>query len=112
VTGNRPEALARLDVFVGDWVVEARFPAGRLAPPSAAGEGPQVRSRFEWALDGQFLLQRTEVPIPEAPDSLTIVSVDPGTGAYTQHYFDSRGVVRLYAMSLVDGVWTLTRESK
>jgi hypothetical protein len=32
-------------------------------------------------------------------------------GGYTQHYFDSRGVVRLYAMSLVDGVWTLTRES-
>jgi hypothetical protein len=111
VTGNRPEALARLDVFVGDWVVGARFPGGRLAPSGAAGEGPQVRSRFEWALDGQFLLQRTEVPIPEAPDSLTIVSVDPGTGAYTQHYFDSRGVARLYAMSLADGVWTLTRES-
>lgn len=32
-------------------------------------------------------------------------------GAYTQHYYDSRGVVRLYAMSLADGVWTLTRES-
>jgi hypothetical protein len=24
---------------------------------------------------------------------------------------DSRGLVRLYAMSLADGVWTLTRES-
>src|SRR5690348_16055459 len=32
-------------------------------------------------------------------------------GAYTQHYFDSRGVVRLYAMTLAGGVWTLTRES-
>jgi hypothetical protein len=102
VTGTRQEALARLDVFVGEWVVEARFPAGRLAPSSAVGEGPQIRSRFGWALDGQFLLQRTEVPIPEAPDSLTVVSADPGTGAYTQHYYDSRGVVRLYAMSLAD----------
>jgi hypothetical protein len=111
VTGNRPEALARLDVFVGEWVVEARFPAGRLAPSGAAGEGPQARSRFEWALDGRFLLQRTEIPIPEVPDSLAIVSADPETGAYTQHYFDSRGVVRLYAMTLAGGVWTLTRES-
>jgi hypothetical protein len=35
----------------------------------------------------------------------------PKTGSYTQHYYDSRGVVRLYAMSFADGVWTLTRES-
>ena len=54
-------------------------------------------------------MQRTEVPIPEAPDSLTIVSVNPETGAYTQRYYDSRGVARLYTMSLAGGVWTLTR---
>lgn len=111
MTERRSEALARLDVFVGEWALEARFPADQRAPSTAAEEGPQVRSRFEWALDGQFLLQRTHIPIPEAPDSLTIVSVDPKTGAYTQHYYDSRGVARLYAMSLADGVWTLTRES-
>jgi hypothetical protein len=110
MTGNRAEALARLNVFVGEWVMEARFPGGQQAS-SSAGEGVRGRSRFEWDLDRQFLLQRTEIPIPEAPDSLTIVSADPGTGAYTQHYYDSRGVARLYAMSLADGVWTLTRES-
>lgn len=99
VTDNRPEALARLDVFAGDWALEARFSGHE--PVGAAG--PQVRSRFEWALDGKFLLQRTEVPVPEAPDSLTIISTDPQTGAYTQHYYDSRGVVRLYAMTLAGG---------
>jgi len=62
-------------------------------------------------LDRQFLLQRTEITVPEAPDSLSIISVDLETGAYTQHYYDSRGVVRVYAMRLADGVWTLTRES-
>jgi len=102
---ERPEALARLDVFVGEWVVEARFPGEQpLVVPTAS-------ARFEWALDGRFLLQRTEVPIPEAPDTLSIIAVDPETGGYTQHYFDTRGVVRLYAMSLDAGVWTLTRES-
>ncbi len=111
VTENRSEALARLGVFVGEWALEARFPNSQPAPSSAGDEVPQVRTRFEWALDRQFLLQRTEVPIPEAPGSLAIVSTDPETGAYTQHYYDSRGVVRLYAMNLADGVWTLTRES-
>ncbi len=111
VTENGSAARARLDVFVGEWVLAARFPDGELAPSTASQEGPQARSRFEWALDGQFLLQRTEVPVPEAPGSLAIVSVDPATGAYTQHYYDSRGVVRLYAMTFADGVWTLTRES-
>jgi hypothetical protein len=39
------------------------------------------------------------------------VSTDLETGAYTQHYYDSRGVVRLYAMTFADGAWTLTRKS-
>jgi hypothetical protein len=110
VTRNTAEALARLDVFAGEWVMEARFP-GEPAPSNGAGGDPMARSRFEWALDRQFLLQRTEIAISEAPDSLAIVSVDLETGAYTQHYYDSRGVARLYAMGLADGVWTLTRES-
>jgi hypothetical protein len=104
VTEQRPEALARLDVFVGEWVVEPRF-AGEQ--PVAV---PSARSRFEWALDGRFLLQRTEIPDSGVPDSLSIVGVDD-TGAYTQHYFDSRGVARLYAMTFEGGVWTLTREA-
>jgi hypothetical protein len=108
VTESGSRAVARLGVFVGEWILEARFPGDQ---PPAEEDGPQVRSRFEWALDGQFLLQHTQVPIPEAPDSLTIVSTYPQTGAYTQHYYDSRGVARLYAMTLADGVWTLTRQS-
>lgn len=111
VTSSTAEALARLDVFAGEWVMQARFPGGQPAPSGEAGGGPLARSRFEWALDRQFLVQRTEIAIPEAPDSLAIVSADPQTGAYTQHYYDSRGVVRLYAMTLAAGVWTLTRES-
>jgi hypothetical protein len=105
VTVNGAEALARLDVLVGEWSVEAQFPA------LANGKAVMARSRFQWALNRQFLLQCTEVPLPEAPDSLSIISVDQTSGEYTQHYYDSRGVMRLYAMSLADGVWTLTRES-
>jgi hypothetical protein len=111
VTGTRSDALARLDVFVGEWIVEARFPGPQPALTDAAADSPPALSSFEWALGGQFLLQRIEIPVPEAPDGLIVVSTDLETGAYTQHYYDSRGVARLYAMSLADGVWTLTRES-
>jgi len=98
----RQEALERLGVLVGEWVVEAEFPG---QPPFAG------RTVFEWALDGQFLVQRTEAP-GSVPDSTAMISVEPETGAYTQHYFDSRGVVRLYAMTFADGVWQLLREEE
>ncbi|GAA1041702.1 hypothetical protein GCM10009557_66030 [Virgisporangium ochraceum] len=42
--------------------------------------------------------------------ALSVYSVDP-KGGFVQHYFDSRGVTRLYAMTFTDGVWTLVRES-
>jgi hypothetical protein len=91
-------ALARLDAFIGEWVVEASFP----------GSNPGHAS-FEWALDGQYVIERTEAPDP-APDSIAIISVDPKTGKYTQHYFDTRGVVRVYAMRFKAGAWELSRK--
>lgn len=99
----RAEALARLDVLVGEWTVHAVFP----------GDGPSVppgRSVFAWTLNGRFLTQRTEIPLPEAPDSLSIVSLSADGEGYVQHYFDSRGVTRLYMMTLTDGTWSLLRE--
>jgi hypothetical protein len=111
VTESTADALSRLDVLVGEWAIEVRFPGGLPGSPGEAGDGAIGRSWFEWALGRQFLIQRTEILVPGPPASMMIVSADLETGAYTQHYFDSRGVARLYAMSLADGVWTLTRES-
>jgi len=99
-TAEREALERRLDVLVGEWVLEADFP-GLEAPPG--------RCVFEWTLDGRFLVQRTEAPSP-APASLSVIAVDPDTGGYTQHYYDSRGVVRVYAMTFADGVWQLLRE--
>ena len=100
----RSAALERLNAFVGEWSIQAKF---QFAEPT----GIVGRTVFEWALGGQFLVQRPEVPHPDAPDSILIIGLNPGGDAYSQHYFDSRGVVRVYAMDLSDGVWTLLRDS-
>jgi hypothetical protein len=56
----------------------------------------------------RFLIQRWEVDHPEAPDGLAVIgATDDG---YVQHYFDSRGVARVYGMSFADGVWKLWRD--
>jgi hypothetical protein len=93
----RNPALDRLDPFVGEWSMEAS-----LAP------GVTGRANFEWALDRQFLVERSVVP--GAPDSLAIISLDHDGATFTQHYFDSRGVVRLYSMTVDDGTWILLRD--
>ncbi len=94
--------MERLEPFIGEWSVETS-----LAPP-----GEVVgRTVFEWMLGGQFMAQRTEVPHPDAPDSVVITGRADAGDAYTQHYFDSRGVARVYAMTFRDGVWTLLRDT-
>jgi len=97
----RDAAMARLEAFIGEWVMEARFPDGN---------GGTGRAVFEWTLDRRFLVCRTEVP-GDAPDGLMVMGYDQGRTPYCQHYFDSRGVTRVYAMDLSDGVWTLLRDS-
>ncbi len=91
-----------LEVLVGEWSIEARFPG---APPSDL----RGRVAFEWMSGDRFLIQRWEVPIPEAPDGIAIIGFDEGRQTLLQHYFDSRGVARVYEMGLEGGVWTLSR---
>jgi hypothetical protein len=91
-----------LDVLIGEWSIEARFPG---APPSDL----RGRVAFEWMSGDRFLIQRWEIPVPEAPDGVAIIGFDEGRQTLLQHYFDSRGVARVYEMTLEGGVWTLSR---
>ena len=95
------QPLAVLEPLIGRWDVEVTF---RGAPPVGG-----ATMTVEPALGGAFLLQRTHVPVPEAPDGLMVIASDDD-GAFRQHYFDSRGVVRLYAMTFDGRTWTLIRE--
>ena len=97
------ELRAQLERFIGEWTMLVTFPG---APPVEGG-----RVVFAWMAGEQFLIQRWEVPVPEAPDGLAVIGYDGGRGTFLQHYFDSRGIARVYTMSLEDGIWTLRRDT-
>lgn len=100
-------ALARLEPLIGEWRMEAVFPS--TSPIDTSEAQGAARTVFEWLPERQFVVQRWEVPHPAAPDGIAIIGFDRNRGNYLQHYFDSRGVARLYEMSFADGVWRLWR---
>ena len=67
---------------------------------------------FEWMAGEQFLIERWEVPVPEAPDGLAIIGFDDRPGHTSCSTTSTRAASPAStAMSLEDGVWTLRREA-
>ena len=99
------EPLEALKPLLGEWSLAAEFEG---LPPMSDGASVS----FEWLPGGMFLIERWEIPVQEAPDGIEIIGADPGSeGNYLHHYFDSRGVARVYKMSLEGGVWKLWRDA-
>ena len=98
-TDARTQALS---VLLGEWSMDALI-------PTIPHDDTRGLVTFEWMAGEQFLIERWEVPHPDAPDGVAIIGFDEGRGTYLQHYFDARGVARLYEMTLTDDLWTLTR---
>lgn len=100
-----PEEARRLAAFIGEWEIEAKL-------PGIPADAPKGHVSFEWMPGEQYLVERWEVPVPEAPDGLAVIAWHPHRGTYLQHYFDSRGVARIYEMSFDGRVWKLLREQE
>ena len=63
----------------------------------------------EWSMEAVFLF---DPPVTgQGRVSIAIIGPERSDGEYRQHYFDTRGVSRIYEMSLRDGVWKLWRDS-
>jgi hypothetical protein len=92
-----------LDAFVGVWQMSASLPVD--------GDPPHAETSFEWLTGRRFLIQRWHVDHPAAPDGIAIIGPGESESRYRQHYFDSRGVERIYEMTLADGVWKLWRDA-
>jgi hypothetical protein len=82
--------------LVGRWAVEATHPG----LPGAVVIG---QSTFEWLEDQQFLIQRSHYDHPEIPDAVTVTGIVDGEA--TMHYFDARGVHRVFAVDITPHAW-------
>lgn len=105
MTGPTPNAaVEQLAPLEGRWRIDARLRTDRLL----AGGGEVA---FEWIEERAFLVQRWRTDEPAAPDGVAVLGFDEAAGGLVQHYFDSRGVARVYRTSLEDGVWRLWRDA-
>jgi hypothetical protein len=110
-------SLARL---IGTWDTEATHPA----MPGVVVHGSAI---VEW-LDGErFLIVRARTNPRDFPDSISIIGdmesdrVDRAHGeervattaaaTLRMHYFDSRGVFRVYETRVTDTAWEFSREA-
>jgi hypothetical protein len=105
-TAASNSALQPLERFVGTWSTEATHPS----LPGVVVRGTVV---VEWLEGNRFLIHRARSDHPDFPDSISILGatdqdrVDDATGdtsasrqpRLTMHYFDSRGVFRVYDLS-------------
>ncbi|SHM78627.1 hypothetical protein [Gracilibacillus kekensis] len=98
----RENAMNRLDIFEGEWELELIHPDFQ----SILGH-----TSFTWMDGNQFMIQSANVNQSEFPSSMIVYDYDSNTDTYIQHYFDSRGVARLYKMSIKQRNWELWRNS-
>jgi hypothetical protein len=94
--------LEALNALHGSWTLEATHPA----VPATTVHG---QADFEWLEGQRFLLQRSRTDHAEFPDSLIVYGAE--SEELSMHYFDSRGVHRVYGVSLSDGVWRMWRHA-
>jgi hypothetical protein len=92
--------LELLGALVGTWTTEGSHPQ---LPAVIHG-----RATFEWLDGGRFLVWHSQHDHPEVPDALAITGVTDGH--LSMHYFDSRGVHRVYSVAVSPGTWRFWRD--
>ena len=85
--------------LVGEWTTEATHPA----IPGVVVHGS---ARVEWLEGERFLIFRSLVDHPDFPDSIAIIG---DTNGLHMHGFDSRGVHRLFDVTVTDDGWEAIR---
>jgi hypothetical protein len=109
--------LVALNQLVGTWTTEATHPAY----PGVVVRGNAV---IGWWEGERFLIHRARNEHPDFPDAISIIGITerdradeaPDTAPAAQsrlsmHYFDSRGVFRVYQASVDDQALRLWRDA-
>jgi hypothetical protein len=119
MTTTSGPTLKPLERLVGTWATEATHPAS---------PGLVVRGTVdvEWLEGERFLIHRARTDHPDFPDSISIIGltgqdrVDDATGSdprpagkpeLEMHYYDSRGVFRVYEVGIDLESWRIWRDA-
>ena len=81
------DSLDALEPLVGNWSMVPTFEG---MPPADTG----APVSFEWLSGRHFLIERWEVPVPEAPDGIAIIGADPRARATTSSTSSTRAASR------------------
>lgn len=98
---SRDASLRGLDALVGEWTTEATHPA----LPSVVVNGT---SEFKWLEGEKFLVMRAKSDHPDFPDFISVIG---DTDGLRMHYFDSRGVHRVYEVGVSEDVLEFSRDA-
>jgi hypothetical protein len=104
MTTYKHPALQPLEILAGLWTVRLVFPGSPATPVDG-------HVSFEWLEGGAFLLMRFPVETTGPQNSFWLMGRDETSDTYTVPYFDTRGVSRVYQMSLANGEWQLWRHA-
>ena len=101
-------SLDELDVLVGEWEITATHPT--FAEPTHGS------ALFEWLEGRTFLIMRSSIEHPDAPDSIAIIGPPSGDvqaidAPLMMNYHDSRGVHRVYAAIWEERTWRMWRNA-
>jgi hypothetical protein len=61
------------------------------------------QATFEWLEDQRFLIERSHYDHPEIPDAIAVTGIIDGKPS--MHYFDPRGVHRVFAVDITPDTW-------
>jgi hypothetical protein len=92
--------MHEFEPLIGSWHGEAELP---MEPP--------LRMTAEVRIErlGEFIVFSSKGEPAEFPDSISIIGGSPHGEPQPMHYFDSRGVERLFMTTLEGSTWTIWR---
>jgi hypothetical protein len=92
--------VKEFEPLIGTWHGEGEIP---IDPPMKI----TVEAKIERL--GTFLVFRSVAEPADVPDNISIIGGAPDGDPQPMHYFDERGVERLYLTTLAGSTWTIWR---
>jgi hypothetical protein len=92
--------MGQFERLIGTWHADGEIPS---EPPMKVSVEATVERL------GAFVVLRSVGEPAEMPDSISVIGGAPAGDPQPMHYFDSRGVERLFMMSLEGATWRMWR---